>query len=1299
MKKVQGLLASMVLLSFCLAAVAVASPLDNMDKSSYYALLQNAKQLYMTGGELTDLQHEILVKEGVIRPANTGELDETGGPDGYDYYYIDSAEDDGPTYSWIDITDSGTEITLGDDDSEEVDLQFTFTFYEEDYTSVHIGSNGFLSFEGNGTTDYSNDPIPTAAIPNGIFAPFWDDLDPSSGGEIWYGETTIDDQDAFVVSFIEVPPFFGDPDEWVTFQAILFEDGSMISQIDEYGADWAGNSCTIGTENQDGTDGLEYRYNDDPDAETAVMFYHEAPEGINLYVTDVSIDPNPVGPGDDVTVEVTIFNHGVDDAGAFDVEWFYAEDTEPSMGDVGDHTWTVASLDAMEETTVTSTTSYDELGAYDMYFIVNTDEAVTESDYTDNVHGPETVSVELPGVYGLEGEVNATGLVTLSWLEAGAVADYPGFTYDPEDNWTQESNVVTFTGTELNAWASGTDLDTDYDDHVIEATVARLDGSLGSSIALFTRANGYQDDDFSGYLFLLSANGSYGVAWLDGPDFGWFSGNGWQASDAINTGLDAVNTMTVAMDGYSGTYYINGTEVNSFTDADERFDSGTFGIATHDATGYDNVVEWTGCTISSNAALAAALTHEENAVIGDNDSDAPLTVSTVPARDNAPVEPRGFLNGFTLDELDEFLGYNVYRDDVMIEENLDDTTTTDQLDTFGEYEYYVTAEYTEGETDPSNTVTIIYTNPESVVGTVTECTDGGAAMEGVAVYADDALVATTDANGEYNAAVDPGTYDFTFVMDGYIDTEITDVEITGESVTVDAAMLYPEGDMSMQDIQITVDITKDEGDSVGTATISLDNLGCGPLNWSAFLDVIEQPFADPEMAASSNQGSGVRMKRHSTINLNRDETPELQRGPINVTSDELDDLWDPWNDMTWDMSVDDFVGPTGALVLSDRVITCEWSNFGYFEIDIATGDFIVNTTLPSPLQGTRDFEWDGEYIYGSNLNNGGNIYRWLPGDMENYELVTDAGTLGRGIAYDPATGDFYLSNWDALEKLSPNGQGGYDLTTVPLPAGPASMYGIGWMPDEPNGRNLMLFCQLDPDGDANANSTMFFMSPDGQDVDGGYMVYDDIDAGGGISGGVAVTDDYDPNWYLIATMCQGVSIDLWEGYQKAPAWLYLDVPEGTLGPDDDPTEITITANLTSEYLGFVPEFTTDMGAGELFFEGQVWEGAGPINVIVTLQDNDVAEQQTMPTSYTLHQNYPNPFNPTTQIRFDLVESQIVKLSVFNVLGQEVMTLANRQMDAGRHAVTFDAANLASGLYFYRIEAGQFTDMKKMILMK
>ncbi|MFC2082103.1 cadherin-like domain-containing protein [Bacteroidota bacterium] len=88
-----------------------------------------------------------------------------------------------------------------------------------------------------------------------------------------------------------------------------------------------------------------------------------------------------------------------------------------------------------------------------------------------------------------------------------------------------------------------------------------------------------------------------------------------------------------------------------------------------------------------------------------------------------------------------------------------------------------------------------------------------------------------------------------------------------------------------------------------------------------------------------------------------------------------------------------------------------------------------------------------------------------------------------------------------------------------------------------------------------------------------------------------------------------------------------------------------------------------------------------------------------PTEFTLHQNYPNPFNPNTIIRYGLQGESHVKLVVYNLLGQQITTLVDQIMSAGYHEVTFNASNVNSGIYLYKIEAGDFRDIKKMIFLK
>ncbi len=96
---------------------------------------------------------------------------------------------------------------------------------------------------------------------------------------------------------------------------------------------------------------------------------------------------------------------------------------------------------------------------------------------------------------------------------------------------------------------------------------------------------------------------------------------------------------------------------------------------------------------------------------------------------------------------------------------------------------------------------------------------------------------------------------------------------------------------------------------------------------------------------------------------------------------------------------------------------------------------------------------------------------------------------------------------------------------------------------------------------------------------------------------------------------------------------------------------------------------------------------------------EIRVSNLVPAEYSLEQNYPNPFNPSTEIKFSVPQTTNVTLKVFDVMGREVATLIDEQMEAGKHSVVFDAANLSSGVYYYTIITENFIQTKKMLLLK
>jgi hypothetical protein len=96
---------------------------------------------------------------------------------------------------------------------------------------------------------------------------------------------------------------------------------------------------------------------------------------------------------------------------------------------------------------------------------------------------------------------------------------------------------------------------------------------------------------------------------------------------------------------------------------------------------------------------------------------------------------------------------------------------------------------------------------------------------------------------------------------------------------------------------------------------------------------------------------------------------------------------------------------------------------------------------------------------------------------------------------------------------------------------------------------------------------------------------------------------------------------------------------------------------------------------------------------------DVDNKVNLPTKFSLKQNYPNPFNPTTTISFSLPSKSFVSLKVFDLIGREVATIVSEEMSAGNYTKQWNAAALTSGIYFYRLQSGTFTETKKLVLLK
>ena len=152
-----------------------------------------------------------------------------------------------------------------------------------------------------------------------------------------------------------------------------------------------------------------------------------------------------------------------------------------------------------------------------------------------------------------------------------------------------------------------------------------------------------------------------------------------------------------------------------------------------------------------------------------------------------------------------------------------------------------------------------------------------------------------------------------------------------------------------------------------------------------------------------------------------------------------------------------------------------------------------------------------------------------------------------------------------------------------------------------------------------------------------------------------------------------------------------------LSTDNGTSWTAVNSGLTNLMVLSLTVSGANLFAGTLGFEigSGVWRR--PLSEIITSVDETTSNE--IPTVYSLQQNYPNPFNPMTIINYSIPELSIVTIKVYGVLGSEIATLVNEEKPVGTYEVEFDAATLSSGIYYYKIQANNFIETKKMILLK
>ncbi|MBI9064805.1 MAG: S8 family serine peptidase, partial [Marinilabiliaceae bacterium] len=275
-------------LQFSMPAVALNQLLDNPDiEKNNTSRIDGLTQMSEKGSPDTRKGNPVVLG--------------AGGPDDQGYAWIDSKEVGGPVFVWTEISETGTEIVADSDDgAEQLELPFGFKFYGETKTSVTVASNGFLTFgtELGSYGGFSNKQIPTSGAPDDLIAPFWDDLRPAARrGQIFYKASA----EKFIVQYHEVGTYSSSTGN-ITFQVVLYPNGN-IEYLYKDVTLANSETATVGTENMDGTIGLQVAFNTAyVENNLAVLIF----PGRTPFDVSVNSLSGIVQPNQEQTIDVTV---------------------------------------------------------------------------------------------------------------------------------------------------------------------------------------------------------------------------------------------------------------------------------------------------------------------------------------------------------------------------------------------------------------------------------------------------------------------------------------------------------------------------------------------------------------------------------------------------------------------------------------------------------------------------------------------------------------------------------------------------------------------------------------------------------------------------------------------------------------------------------------------------------------------------------------------------------------------------------------------------------------------------------
>ncbi|MDP8208070.1 MAG: C25 family cysteine peptidase [Candidatus Electryonea clarkiae] len=536
-----------------------------------------------------------------------------------------------------------------------------------------------------------------------------------------------------------------------------------------------------------------------------------------------------------------------------------------------------------------------------------------------------------------------------------------------------------------------------------------------------------------------------------------------------------------------------------------------------------------------------------------------------------------------------------------------------------------------------------------IQGRVTDLSTGDP-LPGVSIYTDNLYhFAESDNDGYYsmeNIAI--GEYEMHFELDCYNSSLSDSVIVTDDDTTiVNVSLRHPELTLSTYELEHELSFDNEE-----TVELTVNNAGNGLLEYAGNVYIVD-------------------------------------------TRERPDPTTEPWNSLyAFDLSPDEsryhglaFVGRNYFISGSDNFDPTGPNKI--YKYDDQGRELLTTYNQPVPLgqrsaTGMRGLAWDGEYLYGVD-------------DEVIYQMEVQPDTIILTDSWDVPLETAHFLEWDSANELFWMGDYNSDIYGIDRNGETIERFerefiprGAALNPNDESGRNLYLFSQLTSRSDIQ----VVRMNP----VSGESNLLHTIPY---IAGRWALSGvDFSSTWNPLVHVFSAVINQTEESYVQV--WYFNDNetffsihnPDGTVnGGEDNIVEFMFrSTGLPAGSYSFFVGFENNACEDETNF----------ISITMTLPDttDDITDPEIMqPLEWSFDGAYPNPFNQTLTVRFALKETAIVRMKIYNLLGQEVAELADLPMAAGRHALPFAGSDLSSGMYFLQFEAGPLNETRKIVLLK